>query len=161
GVIVGYTNVGMNLGTTFPPSNIGAYTYSNGVFSLPISAANNTYTTGINNLGQVASYGADPFIGSAILAWVGSLATPLSTHFSDPAATAGTFAEDVNNAGIAVGYYLTANSTAHAFWEINGSFNEFRDIPNNNTIIDIFAFGINDAGQTVGYYIDNVGQFHG
>src|SRR5262249_35670219 len=40
GVIVGYTNVGMNLGTTFPPSNIGGYTYSNGVFSLPISTIN-------------------------------------------------------------------------------------------------------------------------
>src|SRR5262249_62138432 len=106
GVIVGYTDVGINLGTTMPPSNIGGFTYSSGVFSLPISTINNTFTTGINNLGQVASYGADPFISSAILGWVGSLATPLSTHFADPAATAETVPADVKHADIAVGQYL-------------------------------------------------------
>ena len=67
--------------------------------------------------------------------------------FDDPKSTGNTFAIDINNSGVVVGYYSAPGTVGGAFWYKDGA---FKDITMPNAASS-YAFGINSQQQVTGY----------
>ena len=70
--------------------------------------------------------------------------TAASTTRNPPA---NTFAIDINNSGVVVGYYSAPGTVGGAFWYKDGA---FKDIVLPNAASS-YAFGINSQQQVTGY----------
>jgi probable HAF family extracellular repeat protein len=157
GKVVGYINT---QDFTFGYDGIKNFFFSPAVPGLPLMnpdtvlqypGATSSFPLGINNSGQVVGYDqiGGTYHGFLYIngAW---------SSLDDPAAANGTFAEDINDSGMIVGYYVDANGAPHGF--------EFNMGAASWTTIDYpgasqtFLNGINDTGQIVGTYIDGSGR---
>ena len=78
--------------------------------------------------------------------------------FDAPNATA-TAAQDINDAGIIVGYYHNTSATSHgfAYVESTGTWTTI-DVPG---ALSTVVYGINNSNQIVGTYVDGNGLTHG
>jgi probable HAF family extracellular repeat protein len=118
-----------------------------------------TFAQGINDVGQVVGYytGLDNFTnptsGTYGFLYSGGTFTTLNDPLANPR---GTFAFDINNAGLIVGYNLVG-SVNHGF-VYDGSYTTLDDpLGINGTQL----LGINNTGQIVGSYIDASSHSHG
>ena len=103
-----------------------------------------------NNLGQVVGFYSDtsPNVPSptahAFLYDNGQW-----SNLDDPAAVNGTFAEDINDSGVLVGYYVDANRLAHGFvFDRTGTWTTI-DYPGATYT---YALGMNTRGDVLGSY---------
>ena len=103
---------------------------------------------GINNAGVLAGENG----GSGV---IGTVAGP-STWFRVPGAEY-TIPEDINNAGVVVGYYGTGASTGAFLRSPDGTLNLLA-FPG---AVTTWASGVNDYNQVVGSYRDSESRFHG
>ena len=70
----------------------------------------------------------------------------------------GTRAQDINDQGQIVGFYVDSSGATHGFLYSGGTYTTLDDpLGTGGT----FAQGINDQGQIVGYYIDSSNTLHG
>jgi FG-GAP-like repeat len=160
GAVVGYfTNP-----IVINPRAVQSYTgfiFQNGSFQT-IGPANNTLPYGVNDEGQVVGVflgvtGMNgiaarlPAAGFLYDAETGSFST-----FTAPSATR-TFARDINDDGIIVGYY-ESNSGTHGFaYDTHANTWAPIDAPG---AVATYINGINDLDQMVGYYVDHDGATH-
>jgi hypothetical protein len=68
-----------------------------------------------------------------------------------------TDANDINDAGVIVGFYVDAGGMDHGWVRIGGTFHDV-DVPGG---VGTFAYGINDSSQIVGWYTDSGLVEHG
>jgi hypothetical protein len=162
--VVGYfTNAFPAFDPHFPGQRYTGFIFQNGSFQA-IGPANNTLPYGLNDEGQVVG----SFLG------LGGTSISLQTRlpsagflydtntgsfstFNAPSSTQ-TFARDINDDGLIVGYY-DSNSGTHGFAydRATGVWTPI-DAPG---AVSTYVYGINDLDQIVGAYVDHSGVTHG
>ncbi len=64
---------------------------------------------------------------------------------------------DINTAGVVVGFYLDSAGANHGFYRAQGKLKKL-NVPGSTATL---AYGINDSKQIVGWYTDTTGFTHG
>ena len=128
------------------------------LISDPLASPNQTFITGINDLGQVTGYYRVYTAGYSTPAQYGFIYsqgnyTTLDDTNENGLAT--TAAEAINNAGQVVGYYRMPDNSLHSFIYSGGTYQDIMPIAGANTFI---VMGINNKGDITGYYTYNNGQ---
>jgi uncharacterized membrane protein len=109
-----------------------------------------TQVTGLNNKGDTVGFWANSAgTQRGFVEWNGAF-----TSYADPHTpkTAGSVNQllGINDAGIAVGFYVDANEVAHPI-KLNQATGHFTTITHAGIGANSFATGINDKGDIVGY----------
>jgi probable HAF family extracellular repeat protein len=110
---------------------------------------------GINNHGLVVgdSFTDSSFTGGTGWTWDGSKYSQFNAPGS-VAATGGTGASGVNDAGQVVGFYTDSSGTYHGYVKTGSSFTAL-DYPGASQYGGTVAYGINNAGVVTGFYFDD------
>jgi len=148
---------GVIVGTFRGPNGQGSFMVQNGVFhqvTLPGFPNAATSANGVNDLGDIVGVFTRNGSNVGFLLHQDKL-----TIISFPGAAGGTFPSSINNQGVIVGHYFTAEQRdgAHGFMWKNGAFS---NIAPPGTIAT-FPTKISNNGDIVGTYIDSVLADHG
>jgi hypothetical protein len=114
--------------------------------------------TGINDLNQICGFFVN---GTKTLGFVKSTTGGVSTttSFIVPG-TSFTQLLGINNAGVAVGFYMDANQVAHGIY-YTPSTGAWLPVNNPEGAGGTVLNGINNKGELVGFYTDAAGNVHG
>ncbi len=155
--IAGYFGIGSkthpNKGYTIvPPYGQANYTSEN------FPGSFQTQVTGLNNKGDTVGFWANKAgTQRGFVEWNGAF-----TSYSDPNTPHVTGSMNqllgINDAGIAVGFYVDANGVNHPV-KLNQATGHFTTIKHAGIGSNSFATGINDAGDITGYTMNNSGTY--
>jgi len=121
-----------------------------------ISGASSSAAAGINDSGVVCGYFTNASTGHV----VGFVKTASALIRVSEALSTTTKLLGINNAGIAVGFYLDANQVPHGL-HYNVATGQRYVVNDPSGPLGTVLNGINNKGQIVGYYIDAADNTHG
>ncbi|MDJ0615912.1 MAG: PEP-CTERM sorting domain-containing protein [Calothrix sp. MO_192.B10] len=122
--------------------------------------AGETYIPGMNDLGQIVGGFFDAEDIPRAYLKQGNTYNTINYPANPPQVTVGeTGLSDINNAGIAVGYYFDENFDVSRAFSLDTNTNTFTPITIPTATERTYAWGINDLNQVVGSYRSDSGFF--